>query len=98
MWSAAECQSKFMFGRMLAREFGFDENLVLPGLVRDSEMKAPRSPLLSLSSEKLARALGQASARAAAMPWRRYAGAIPPGISAVSACPFCSIGSFSSHG
>jgi len=70
---SAECQSKFMFGRMLAREFGFDENLVLPGSSRDSEMRAPRSPLLSLNCEKLARALGEAlPAQQPAM--NRYAG------------------------
>lgn len=55
---SSESQSKFAFGGMLARVFGFDENLVLPASSRmAANMKAPRSPLLTLSSEKLEKAL-----------------------------------------
>lgn len=56
---SSECLSKYEFGRILAHSFGFDENMVSPGSYKDSAMKAPRSPLLTLRSEKLARALGE---------------------------------------
>lgn len=54
-----ESQSKFAFGRMLAREFGFNENLVSPATCHDAGLKALRSPLLNLHPDKLARALGE---------------------------------------
>lgn len=55
---SSESQSKFAFGRMLAREFGFDEELVTPASYLMADLKAPRSKMLNLRSEKLARALG----------------------------------------
>jgi dTDP-4-dehydrorhamnose reductase len=54
-----ESQSKYDFGRMLAREFGFDEGLVTPASYLDAGLKAQRSRWLNLSSAKLARALGE---------------------------------------
>lgn len=56
---SSESQSKFAFGRMLAREFGFDETLVSPVAYRDAGLKAVRSPLLNLHPDKLTRALGE---------------------------------------
>lgn len=56
---SSEAQSKYSFGRMLAREFGLDESLIVPASYRDAKMKAPRSPRLTLRSDKLARALGE---------------------------------------
>lgn len=55
---SSECQSKYDFALMLARAFGFDEGLVTPAF-SNGNLKAPRSPLLTLRSEKLARALGE---------------------------------------
>lgn len=55
-----ESQSKFAFGRMLAREFGFDETLVSPVVSCEAGLKAVRSPLLNLHTDKLARALCEA--------------------------------------
>lgn len=54
-----ESQSKYDFGRMLAREFGFDEGLVTPASYLTAGLKAQRSQWLNLSSAKLARALGE---------------------------------------
>lgn len=56
---SSEAQSKFAFGQMLAREFGLDETLITPASYQESGMKAPRSPRLTLRSEKLACALGE---------------------------------------
>ncbi len=53
-----EALSKYSFGRMVARHFGFDEALVVPASCKTSGLMAPRSPLLTLRIEKLARALG----------------------------------------
>lgn len=53
-----QCLSKHDFGVALAREFGFDESLVIPASVNDSTLKAPRSLRLCLRSEKAAAALG----------------------------------------
>lgn len=58
---SSECLSKFDFGRMLARHFGFDENLITPASYVSGGLKAPRARNLTLRSEKLARALGQAA-------------------------------------
>ena len=57
---SSEAQSKFSFGRMLAREFSLDENLIFPASSQASEMKAPRPQRLTLRSDKLALALGEA--------------------------------------
>jgi dTDP-4-dehydrorhamnose reductase len=52
-----EALSKYSFGRMVARNFGFNEALVVPASYKTSGLKAPRSPLLTLRSEKLAQAM-----------------------------------------
>ncbi len=54
-----EGQSKYEFARMLACKFGFDENQVSPSSFTAAGLKAPRSPRLTLCSDKLARALGK---------------------------------------
>jgi dTDP-4-dehydrorhamnose reductase len=53
-----ECISKYTFGVRLARRFGLDENLIRPASVNQAGLKAARSPLLTLQTGKLARALG----------------------------------------
>lgn len=53
-----QCLSKHDFGAALAREFEFDESLVIPTSVNHSALKAPRSPRLCLRSDKAAAALG----------------------------------------
>jgi dTDP-4-dehydrorhamnose reductase len=55
---SSECMSKYDFGVAIARQFDFDEKLVLPTSVQDSGLKAPRSPRLTLRTEKAAAALG----------------------------------------
>jgi len=55
----SEALSKYEFGRRIARQFGFDEALVLPKSVEDSGLKARRSHNLRLSVNKLSTALGQ---------------------------------------
>jgi dTDP-4-dehydrorhamnose reductase len=54
-----ESLTKYAFGCMLARSFGFDESLISPASYRVANLKAPRSPLLNLRSEKLANDLGE---------------------------------------
>ncbi len=54
----AEALSKYEFGRRIARQFGFDESLVLPKSVEESGLKARRSHNLRLSIHKLSTALG----------------------------------------
>jgi len=51
--------SKYTFGVSLAREFGFDESLVSPISVLDSELAAKRPMNLSMNNEKLRAALGR---------------------------------------
>jgi len=55
----AEALSKYEFGRRIARQFGFNEALVLPKSVEESGLKARRSHNLRLSIHKLSAALGQ---------------------------------------
>jgi dTDP-4-dehydrorhamnose reductase len=50
--------SKYDFGAAIAREFGFDESLVVPASVTDGGLTAARSPNLTLSTDKLTAALG----------------------------------------
>jgi len=57
--TSSESQSKFAFGRMLARQFGFDERLIRPASYKTANLRAPRARQLSLSSAKLAQALGR---------------------------------------
>ncbi len=54
----AQAMSKFQFGVVLAEQFGFDTRLIKPVSVNDSGLKAARSPNLSLSTEKIVKALG----------------------------------------
>jgi dTDP-4-dehydrorhamnose reductase len=56
----SQCLSKYEFGVQLARRFGFDEKLVIPTSVEDSGLKAARSPNLTLRTDKLVHALGEA--------------------------------------
>jgi dTDP-4-dehydrorhamnose reductase len=55
-----ETLSKFAFGRMLARQFGFDENLISPASYKIAHLTAPRAPLLTLRGDKLSSRLGEA--------------------------------------
>lgn len=59
----AEALSKYDFAIRLAHRFDFDPNLINPISVRQSGLKATRSPNLSLRSDKLARALGNSLPR-----------------------------------
>jgi dTDP-4-dehydrorhamnose reductase len=54
----SECLSKYDFGIRLAQRFALDGNLINPTSVSQSGLKAPRSPNLSLRSDKLSKALG----------------------------------------
>lgn len=56
---SSEAQSKFAFGRMLARQFGFDEALISPYDFCNGDLKASRPFNLTLSCEKLTQVLGQ---------------------------------------
>jgi dTDP-4-dehydrorhamnose reductase len=56
---SAQCTSKYDFGVAVARQFGLDENLIAPASVTDSGLKAARSPVLTLRTDKLTRALGE---------------------------------------
>lgn len=56
---SSDCQNKYEFGRMLARNFSFDENLVSPSSYTASGLKARRSPRLTLCCDKVMRALGK---------------------------------------
>ena len=53
-----QSMSKYDFGVSIARQFGFDESLVIPASVTDGGLTAARSPNLTLSTEKLTEALG----------------------------------------
>ncbi len=68
---SAEGLSKCDFGRMLARQFGFDESLVSSASYIISDLRAPRARSLTLSSAKLSAALGQ-PLPAQAEPMRRF--------------------------
>ena len=54
-----EALSKYEFGRAVARQFGLDEELVLPSSLLGSGLAAPRASLLTLNSQKASRALGR---------------------------------------
>ncbi len=53
-----ECSSKYDFGVAIARRFGLDASLISPTSVLQAGLKAARSPNLSLSTVRLADALG----------------------------------------
>lgn len=57
--ASSESLSKFAFGRLLAREFGFDENLISPVSSTSAELRAPRSPHLTLCCDRLEAALAK---------------------------------------
>jgi dTDP-4-dehydrorhamnose reductase len=54
-----ECLSKYDFGCRIARQFGLDESLVMPVSWLEGNLAAPRSPNLSLRTDKLEKALGE---------------------------------------
>jgi dTDP-4-dehydrorhamnose reductase len=54
-----ECLSKYEFGRRIARQFSLDESLVAPVSWLEGNLAAPRSPNLSLRTDKLEKALGE---------------------------------------
>jgi dTDP-4-dehydrorhamnose reductase len=56
-----DATSKYDFGVAVARRFGLDENLITPTSVVASGLKAPRSPNLTLRTDKLGAALGGCS-------------------------------------
>jgi dTDP-4-dehydrorhamnose reductase len=55
---SSESLSKYDFGVRLAHRFNLDASLIKPTLVRQSGLKAVRSPNLSLRTDKLTLALG----------------------------------------
>ncbi|MDH5507136.1 MAG: SDR family oxidoreductase [Anaerolineae bacterium] len=56
---SSQALSKYAFGVAIARQFDLDESLISPTSVADGELKAARSPKLTLRTEKLAAALGK---------------------------------------
>ncbi len=54
-----ECTSKYEFGVRLAQQFGLDPDLITPTSVTQANLKAARSPNLTLRADKLSRALGK---------------------------------------
>ncbi len=57
--TSPKCTRKYDFGIALARIFGLDERLISPANISASDLKVVRSPLLTLSSERLQQALGE---------------------------------------
>lgn len=55
---SSECLSKYNFGVLLARQFGFAEDLIAPSCYKTGSLKAPRSRRLTLNAGKLSAALG----------------------------------------
>jgi dTDP-4-dehydrorhamnose reductase len=55
---SSECLSKYDFGVRLAQTFHLDANLIQPTSVQVAGLKAARSPLLTLRTDKLTAALG----------------------------------------
>lgn len=58
---SSEALTKYEFGRSIAERFGFDSGLIRPISVRESGLRAVRSPNLRLRSDKLAAALSEPS-------------------------------------
>jgi dTDP-4-dehydrorhamnose reductase len=56
---SSESLSKYEFGKRLAKRFNLDGSLINPTSVKQSGLKAVRSPNLTLRSNKLALALGE---------------------------------------
>jgi len=57
---SSEALSKYDFGRAIARWFGLDDSLIAPSSWKEGGLIAARSPNLTLSTQKLASALGRA--------------------------------------
>jgi dTDP-4-dehydrorhamnose reductase len=57
--TGSQAVSKFDFGQRIARQFGFDPQLVIPRSVEESGLKARRSHNLRLSIHRLSTDLGQ---------------------------------------
>jgi dTDP-4-dehydrorhamnose reductase len=55
---SSESLNKFDFGQRLARKFGFEENLIKPISVNESDLQAKRSQNLNLRSDKRRKTLG----------------------------------------
>lgn len=55
---SSECTNKYTFGVQIARKFGLDADLITPTSWKEAGLKAPRSPNLTLRTDKLERALG----------------------------------------
>lgn len=55
----SESRTKYDFGVQVARQFGFDEGLIVPISVEESGLKAKRSHNLRLSVDKLSTHLGE---------------------------------------
>ncbi len=53
----SECISKYDFGGRIADAFGFDRDLISPNSVEESGLLAARSPMLTLNTDKLAKAI-----------------------------------------
>jgi dTDP-4-dehydrorhamnose reductase len=56
---SSKCLTKYDFGVRIARIFGFNPDSIIPISVVDSSLNAPRSPRLTLRSDKLASQLGK---------------------------------------
>ena len=55
---SSDYQSKYEFGRSIAKKFGFDEDLVRPISWKDGGLTAKRSPNLIMNTDKLRSLLG----------------------------------------
>jgi dTDP-4-dehydrorhamnose reductase len=56
---SSECLSKYEFGVLLARTFGFSEELITPISWQDADLRAERATNLSLCTDKIQLALGK---------------------------------------
>ena len=57
---SSESLSKYDFGCRIAQQFGLDQSLISPVSWKEGGLKAARSPNLTLRTDRLALALGQA--------------------------------------
>ena len=51
--AAPQAISKYEFGIGIAQRFGFDEQLIQPASLEQAQFKAPRSPMMTLATEKI---------------------------------------------
>ncbi len=68
---SSETLTKYAFGCLLARHFGFDEALITPAPYKVAHLAAPRAPMLTLRADKLAASLCEALP-GQDMPMRRF--------------------------